>query len=103
MSVYFTTLPLTYATLVLNEEFGCRVIIGFLLTCKKEGKRNHINNNSIQFNLIQFFIIYVLARQLQGQLHRQHRNIRKIQKYNEQKKSRIKVMIKNHTYEKQHK
>jgi hypothetical protein len=61
MGVYFTTPPLTYATPVLNEEFGCRVTIGFLLTCKKGGKRNHINNNTVQFNLIQFFIIYMLA------------------------------------------
>jgi len=94
MGVYFTTPPFTYAALVLNEEFGCRVIIGFLLTCKKGGKRNHISNNSVQFNLINFFIIYVLARQLRGQLQRQHRNVRKIQKYNEQKKSRIKEIIK---------
>jgi hypothetical protein len=41
----------------------------------------------------------MLARQLQSQLQRQHRNIRKIQKYNEQKKSRIKEIIKIHTYD----
>ena len=97
MGVYFTTLPLTYAALVMNEEFGCKVIIGFLLTCKKGGKRNHINNNSIQFNLTQFFIIYVLAWQLKSQLQRQQRYIRKIQKFNEQKKSRIKELIKKIT------
>jgi len=56
MGVYFKTPPLTYATLVLNEEFGCRVIIGFLLTCKKGRKINHINNNSIQFNSVLYHL-----------------------------------------------
>ena len=51
----------------------------------------------IQFISIQLFTIYVLARQPQGQLQRQHWNIRKIQKYKQQKKSRIKDIIKNRT------
>jgi hypothetical protein len=32
----------------------------------------HPNNNSIQFNSIQFFIIYVPSQHLQGQLQTQH-------------------------------
>jgi hypothetical protein len=35
----------------------------------------------IQFNSIQFFIINVLAQQPQGQVQRQHKNIRKIHKW----------------------
>jgi hypothetical protein len=41
---------------VLNEELGHRVIIGYLLTCKKGGKRNNINNDSIHFNSIIYYI-----------------------------------------------
>jgi hypothetical protein len=48
----------------------------------------------IEFNLIHFFIIYVLARQLQGHLQRKHMNVRNIHKYNQQKKSHAKEKIK---------
>jgi hypothetical protein len=34
--------------------------------------RNNNNNNSIQFNSIKFFIIYVPSQQSQGELQAQH-------------------------------
>jgi len=40
--------------------------------------------------IIHFFIIYELAQQPQGQFQIQHRNIRQIQKYNQQTKLHIK-------------
>jgi hypothetical protein len=82
MGVYFKTPPLTYATLVLNEEFGCKKIIGFLLTCKKGGKRNHINNNnnSMQFNLILYHLCAgTTAAKLITEAAQEHKKNTKIQ------------------------
>jgi hypothetical protein len=57
----------------------------------------NINNNNNSFLLGQFVIIYVLAQQPQGQINRQHRKIRKIQRYKQQMKSHIKnVKKKSH-------
>jgi hypothetical protein len=39
---------------------------------RKQTSKQSNNNNSIQFNSIQLFIIYVLSQQPQGQLQAQH-------------------------------
>jgi len=53
------------------------MIVSRLVDDNDDNSSNN-NNNSILFN--QFVIIYVLAQQPQGQLYRQHRNTRKIQR-----------------------
>jgi hypothetical protein len=47
-------------------------------------------------NYIHFFIICVLTQQPQGQLQRQHGNIRYIKKYNESRKTHMKEITKKH-------
>ena len=74
-------------------------IIAFLLVwtanCRCTEYRNvcrQCNNNDKC--AVQLFIIYVMSQQPHGQLHRQHRDMRKIQKYKQQKKSHMKEAIK---------
>jgi len=71
-------------------------ILAFLLTwtanCRCTGYWNVCRNNDKY--PIQFRIIYVLSQQPIGQLHRQNRDITKIQKYKQRTKSHIKEVIK---------
>jgi hypothetical protein len=54
MGVYITTSPLTYATLVLNEEFGCRVSSNFYSPVRKEEKE--ITLIIIQFHSVLYHL-----------------------------------------------
>jgi len=76
---------------VLNEEFGRRVIIGISLTCKTGGKRNNINNNSIQYNS-RLYYLCVDTTATRSITEAEEEN-KKNTKYNEQNISRIKEKI----------
>jgi len=57
------------------------VIVSRIINDNDGGSNNHINNNDNNSILLnQFGFFYVLTQQPQDQLHRQHRNIRKIQR-----------------------